>query len=198
MRDIFSNIYHSNYWNDKDSVSGAGSNLEATAALRLALPPLLAELGVQTMIDIPCGDFYWFKEMDLPDIKYIGADIVPELVAFCAENYSDENHTFLIADASKRVLPPVDLILCRDMLGHLTNDDVRKVLKNFARSGTRYLLATTFPGRDPNQDIQTGQWRPIDLEALRFGLGPAMLLVDEKCGEGNGKFTDKMLGLWEL
>lgn len=198
MRDIFSNIYHSNYWNDKDSVSGAGSNLKSTAAIRQALPPLLEELGVQTMIDIPCGDFYWFKEMELPEIQYIGADIVPELVEFCKKNYSDKNHTFLIADATKRVLPQVDLILCRDMLGHLTNEDVRKALKNFARSGTRYLLATTFPGRDPNVDIQTGQWRPIDLEALRYGLGPAMLLLDEKCTDGGGKFSDKMLGLWEL
>lgn len=198
MRDIFTNIYHSNYWNDKQSVSGAGSNLEATEAIRLALPPLFAELGVETMIDIPCGDFYWFKEMELPGIQYIGADIVPELVAHCKEKYGDNSHTFLVTDATKRVLPQVDLIFCRDMLGHLTNDDVRKTLKNFRASGSRYLMATTFPGRDPNQDIETGQWRPIDLEALRFGLGPVMLLIDEKFTGGDGKFTDKMLGLWEL
>lgn len=198
MRDIFSKIYHENYWNDKDSVSGAGSNLKATEAIRLALPPLFDELHIESIIDIPCGDFFWFKEMDLPYIMYIGVDIVPELIAFCNEKYRDENHIFLVGDATKRVVPPANLIFCRDMLGHLSNEDVRKALKNFRASEARYLMATTFPGRDPNVDIETGQWRPIDLEALRYGLGPAMMLIDEKCTDGNGKFTDKMLGLWEL
>ena len=32
------------------------------------------------MLDIPCGDFYWMKEVDLKDIEYIGADIVDELI----------------------------------------------------------------------------------------------------------------------
>ena len=28
------------------------------------------------MLDIPCGDFYWMKEVDLKDIEYDSQDIV--------------------------------------------------------------------------------------------------------------------------
>lgn len=200
MRDIFTNIYHENGWRDKDSKSGRGSNLEQTAHIRMVLPQIFSELGVRYLLDIPCGDFFWFKEMayEMRGIKYIGADIVPELIDYCNANYSDENHTFIVTDVTKHRPPEADLIFCRDLLGHLTNDEVRKVLKNFRASGTRYLMATTFPDRDPNVDIKTGEWRPIDLEALRYGLGPATLLINERCTDGDGHFSDKSLGLWEL
>ncbi|MFE7121789.1 hypothetical protein ACFU99_40805, partial [Streptomyces sp. NPDC057654] len=62
------------------SRSGNGSNLTQTATLRSELPGLLARLGVRTLLDIPCGDFYWMSRLDLgtdTHISYIGADRVP-------------------------------------------------------------------------------------------------------------------------
>lgn len=197
MKDIFTSIYQSNYWQDDESVSGRGSNLEQTAAIRLILPQLFKELEIKTLLDIPCGDFYWFKEMEL-ELNYLGADIVPELIEKNKSLYANDHTFFAVLDATTDQVPKADLILCRDMLGHFTNYDVMRTLKNFRVSGSKYLLATTFPGRNPNQDIKTGQWRPIDLEALRYGLGPAKILVNENCTESKGRFSDKSLGLWEL
>ena len=41
-----------------------------------------------------------------------------------------------------------------------------------ARSGIPYLLTTTFPGAAANEEIVTGDWRVLNLEAPPFGLPP--------------------------
>lgn len=197
MKDIFSTIYKSNTWKDNESVSGNGSNLDQTATIRMVLPQVFKEFNIERLVDLPCGDYWWFKEMGL-DIAYLGLDIVDELVNKNKELYSNKQTFFMQMDATADIPPQADMILCRDMLGHLTNNDVLRVIKNFRASGSKYLLTTTFPGRNPNQDIKTGEWRPIDLEALRYGMGPASLLINEGSTVAGGRFSDKSLGLWEL
>lgn len=202
MKDVFASIYTSNFWNGDEGVSGQGSSMQQTVAIRGAVPGLLKMLNVKTLLDIPCGDFNWIPTM-LPELgldKYIGADIVPELVEKNRHDYTvpGEAIYFEVLDASADRLPKVDMILCRDMLGHFNNKYVRATLKNFQASGSTWLLATTFPGRNPNADIETGEWRPIDLEALRYGLGPAQYMINERSTVSEGKFADKSLGLWRL
>lgn len=199
-RDIFTSYYQNNFWGDLESASGSGSNMAATSAVRAQLPTLFSTLGIKSLLDIPCGDFYWFSQM-LDDTilnLYIGADIVPELIVQNQHDFTTPGRAvyFETLDATNDTLPVVDAILCRDMLGHLTNYDVVETIKNFKRSGARWLLATTFPHHDnANENIHTGQWRPINLSDWRLGLGAPKLLIDEK---QKGKFNDKQLGLWEL
>jgi hypothetical protein len=59
----FTTIYETHYWEDDESCSGGGSNLYATEKIRQAIPGLLLRYGVRSLLDIPCGDFFWFKEM---------------------------------------------------------------------------------------------------------------------------------------
>jgi hypothetical protein len=51
------------------------------------MPVLVEELGVRTFLDIPCGDFYWMKEVKLGVELYIGADIVSEAIDSNASEY---------------------------------------------------------------------------------------------------------------
>ncbi len=46
-------------------LSGLGSEIDATAVLRAELPPLLARLGVTSLLDAPCGDAGWINRADL-------------------------------------------------------------------------------------------------------------------------------------
>lgn len=195
MKDVFTNIYKTNFWKSDESVSGQGSSLDQTAAIRLVLPQVFHELRIKSLLDIPCGDYHWFQEMHL-SLDYFGADIVPEIITENQDLFPGVH--FEVADAMTDDLQQVDLIFCRDMLGHFSNADVMRTLKNFRASGSTYLIATTFPGRNPNVDIETGQWRPIDLEAMRYGLGPSGLLINENCTEAEGRYADKSLGLWKL
>jgi hypothetical protein len=196
-RDIFRDIYHSNLWGNKDSRSGAGSDLTQTAEIRRLLPLLIDDLGAKTMLDIPCGDWHWMKEAQLL-VSYTGADIVPELVERNQQLYGNETRRFVALDLIKDDLPKVDLVLSRDVLVHLSFNDIFSALCNLKKSGSEYLLTTTFTDRPTNPDIPTGQWRPLNLQKPPFNFPPPLRLINEKCTEGDGSWGDKNLGLWKL
>lgn len=198
MDDVFTQIYHENGWKNNESRSGHGSTTQATEIIREKLPEILNELSIKSMLDIPCGDMNWMSEVALPSgLKYIGADIVPDIIMDVRKKYSLANVSFEVLDITKDRLPKVDLIFCRDLLGHLTSAEVLHAVLKMKHSRSKWLLATTFPLKNSDLgDIETGQWRPINLEAMRFGLGPAQRMIAE--GATKHGFEDKSLGLWRL
>lgn len=195
--EIFAEYVRINKWGDAESVSGKGSNLQSTAELRRILPALLRELGVKSMLDLPCGDFHWMAHVDLSGIDYLGADIVPDLIATNRERHARPGVRFEVIDLIAGPVPRVDLVFVRDCLVHLSDAHVIAALSNIRASGSRHLLTTTFPGR-ANEDIVTGEWRAIDLTAPPFSLPAPQRLVPEGQGWRNGQAEDKMLGLWNI
>lgn len=194
-QDVFSRIYQTNHWGDASSASGTGSNLQETQVIRSVLPRWLAELGCQSMLDIPCGDLYWMKLLDL-DVDYTGADIVPELIARNVEQYAGPRRKFCRLDLTTDALPPVDLIFCRDCLVHLSFSHLRLALANIQRSGAKYLMTTTFVDRQRNNDIQTGDWRPLNLRLAPFNFPEPLQIENEACPQPG--FGDKAIALWKI
>ena len=105
---------------------------------------------------------------------------------------------FLCGDLTRIDLPRADLIVCRDGLVHLSFADASAAIDNFRRSGSRYLLATTFIDRGENEDVITGGWRVLNLQAAPFHLPAPLALVDERCTHTDGIYRDTRLGLWLL
>lgn len=195
----FSLIYKENIFEGKQSRSGEGSDMVQTAEIRRVLPDLLRELQIESFLDAPCGDWFWMKETPLGVSKYIGADIVKELIEDNQKKFGDVKHEFICRDLAMDDLPCVDLIFCRDCLVHLNYADVMKVLANFKRSGSKYLLTTTFAGRVENKDLVGKDiWRTLNLQAAPFNFPQPIKLINEQCTEADSKFTDKSLGLWLL
>ncbi len=194
--DVFRLIHAKNIWSSAESVSGGGSTLQETQSLRQELPALLRHLQVQRLLDLPCGDFHWMSRVDLSGIDYLGADIVPELVAETMRRHGRPGVDFVCLDLISDPLPAADAVLCRDCLVHLPNALVVQALANLRRSGARYLLATSFPAHADNPDIEAGHWRPINLQAPPFGLPEPLLVVHE--GSAEAQYGDKMLGVWRL
>lgn len=198
MQDVFTKIYQDNHWKNDESVSGAGSTLEATSAIRSALPLLFDHYEIETIVDIPCGDMNWIGDLVLGKRTYFGMDIVPEIIAQNKSKYGHLANVFFdVKDITRDPLPPADLILVRDLLGHFSNADVRKALANIKNSRCKYLLATTFPQHETEGDIKTGEWRPINLASL-WGLPDPLEYINENCTVGGGEFRDKSLGLWRI
>ncbi len=199
---MFSNIYESRAWGDGETVSGPGSTLEYTAAFRDDLAKLLRELGTRTLLDIPCGDFNWMREV-VRGIErrfegYIGADVVAELIERNRLRHADPARTFLHLDITAGPLPRADVLFCRDCLVHFSLEDVHAALRRIRESGSTWLITTTFTGPRENEDIPTGYWRPLNLERPPFNFPPPLRLIDEKCQRGDGAYADKHLGLWEI
>jgi hypothetical protein len=95
-------------------------------------------------MDCPCGDWLWMQKVDLTGIQYFGADITNVTVQKNAECFGSSNVHFHRFDLSCMVPPPVDLLLVRDVLFHLPEPTILKVLSNINQSGARYLATTTF------------------------------------------------------
>jgi len=195
---IFSEVYRKNVWGESETRSGSGSGLEQTSMIREKLPALVKSLGARSLLDLPCGDLHWIKRVDLGIDAYIGGDIVRDLIEQNRESYGDPKRTFLVFDVTKEKLPKLDLILCRDCLGHLSFKDIQSAVWNFVRSESTYLLTTTFPKLDVNRDIRTGGWRRVNLQNPLFNFPEPVEFINEGCTERDGAYADKSLGLWKL
>jgi len=195
---VFRVIHRTQGWSKSESVSGAGSSLSETIALRQALPELIQELGIRSIVDAPCGDFHWMSKLDLDLDRYVGVDIVPELIEENRARHATRKIRFTQGDLTRDDIECADLIICRDCLVHLSYTDIFRCLKTFERSGSKYLLTTTYPGlTSRNWNIVTGMWRPIDLELppFRFPL-PLRLLSEESTTKSD--YQEKSLGLWRV
>ncbi len=195
MEAKFTAVHGENTWRSAESVSGRGSTLHETEAIRRELPGLIEQIGVRSILDIPCGDFHWMQDVTLDVDTYIGADVVDAIVE-SNRQFADDRRQFVKLDLTRDPLPEVDLVFCRDCLVHFSYADVRRALANIARSGSKYLATTTFPGRPENHDILTGQWRPLNVQRPPLSFPEPIRLIDERCPMKG--YTDKSLGLWRV
>lgn len=197
MEKVFTHIRQVNLWQSAESVSGRGSELSCTATIRTALPGLLQELGVTSILDAPCGDFNWMRTVPLDGITYTGLDVVAAVIEHNQTRYATDTIQFQVADITRAALPPVDLILCRDCLVHLPLRAGYRALRQFQQSGSTYLLATTYPTTTVNRDAPVGSWRSLNLCRPPFNLpAPLQLLPDPS--DDTGANPDKSIGLWRL
>jgi hypothetical protein len=171
--DTFTRYFETGKFDGTESLSGPGSSIAYTEPVRRELPPLLAKLGVKVLLDAPCGDYHWFKLLR-PQLacRYIGADIVPNMIDANQAKHGDATTSFVRLDITTSELPRADLWLCRDVLFHLSEADIWLTLDNFLRSGIPYLLATSHPECRYNSDIPTGSCRMVNLELAPYRLPP--------------------------
>jgi hypothetical protein len=193
---VFAYIYRHNVWEGDESAAGEGSDAAATRTVRERLPALLRQWDVRSILDLPCGDSAWLASVPLGDVRYVGGDIVEDIIA--RNRSSAPTARFEVLDITKDDLPATDLLLCRDCLVHLPSNDVRTALANIARSGCKYLLTTTFLRLNRNVDIEPGDWRPLNLQLPPFNLPEPLDTIIEVDLAAIGGLPVKALGLWEI
>jgi hypothetical protein len=170
---------------------------ETTDLLRREIPRLLRRYRARSLLDLPCGDAAWLSGADLRGIGYTGGDIVPDIVANNTRRYGGTRQ-FVRLNLCRDPLPRADVVLCRDGLVHLGYPQIFRAFANLRRSGCTYLLATTFLELDANAEIDTGDWRPLNLCLPPFALPEPLDIIDEGCTEVDGAYADKALGLWRV
>ena len=170
---IFSEIYKTNYWNEKESKSGTGSSLKSTEQIRNEIPNIIKQFEIKTVLDIPCGDFTWFKKIvNNLNVKYIGCDIVNEII-LNNKKYENNKLSFFKLDIIEDKLPDADLIICRDCLFHFSYEDIEKTFINLEKSNFKYLLITNHNLNNinlENKDILTGSFRFLDFQKKPFNF----------------------------
>jgi hypothetical protein len=203
MDSVFGGIYRANAWGNAESVSGCGSSLPATAQIREVLPSIVKDYHIRSIVDAPCGDFNWMKEVALDLDQYTGVDIVPELIENNRLRHGNKRRAFRVGDLTADTLPKADLIICRDCLIHFSYRHAFAALRNFRRSRGTYLLTTTYNALEANRDIVTGSYRPINLRTEPFGLPEPIAWFPEDPvrlpgGEEADPRAGRGLGLWKV
>jgi hypothetical protein len=203
-KEIFDEVYKNNKWLGDESLSGPGSGLTATSEIRKAIPGVVKKYGIRSFFDAPCGDFYWMKELkeELTPLidNYIGGDVAGTVIESNSSKYSDRKYSFRQVDITEGEIPKCDLIMTRDCFHHLSYQNIIKALNNFKRSGSTYLLVSTYTDNTPNKNSKTDIYlngRHLNLQLKPFGFPKPLESIDEKTVEPSG-WTDKHLCLWSL
>lgn len=180
LQDIFTEYYRENYWENAESISGDGSTLEYTENIRREIPALVEKYRIKNILDAPCGDYHWFRHVArAPEVKYVGADVVEDLVRANREKYENSNTSFVKLDITSDRLPSADLWICRDVLFHFSYRDIYLTLKNFIESDIKYILTTSHTECAVNADILSGQFRLLNLQLAPFDFQPPILAIDD-------------------
>ena len=195
LSEKFSSIYRNRIWLNgraDGSLSGLGSELKNTKSIRLHLPELLGSLHTKTLLDVGCGDFNWMNCVSL-NCQYVGVDVAQQVIDQNTQRYGTANRTFLTLDATKDPLPPVDTVLCREVLFHLSFNDIRSLIQNLRANGVSILVATNDIATGFNSDIVSGDFRLLNLTKppFRFPM-PEFSIPDEGVSPG------RILGAWHL
>lgn len=156
-REVMIQIYQMHLWGGKDYefYSGEGSHdASIIEPYQEAVLSFLQSFDQPLIVcDLGCGDFNVSKVFTPFTKEYIGIDIVPDLIKRNQELFQGENRSFLCKDLSSDELPKGDCALVRQVLQHLSNNEIQNILTKL--STYRYVILTEhLPSGDfiPNKD----------------------------------------------
>jgi hypothetical protein len=206
-KNIFSSIYDTYGFGGEESRSGPGSTLYETERLREKIKNLVKYRNLKSVVDIPCGDFNWMKEIVDSFEEYHGGDIVPACIEENNKNYSSEKIKFSVIDLLENDIPESDLLIVRDVIGHYPLESGAKIIENILKSKSKYLLSTTwynvidkeYHKKHINKDVGYGRFYPVNLMSEPFNLPePEMIIEEDVIVEDYNLGNRKTLSLWNL
>jgi SAM-dependent methyltransferase len=180
-RAAFQRIYRENLWGGQSGefcsgLGSASSHAESYAAL---ISDFIRAHGVRSIVDLGCGDFTVAQKFLAPGLRYVGVDIVPELIAHHQRVHARDGVSFECLDLVDDPLPAGELCLVRQVLQHLSNADVARFL---SKTGAfRYVIVTEHVpaaarlraknlDKPHGPDIRLGDGSGLFLEAPPFSV----------------------------
>lgn len=162
IKEVMEQVYAMKLWGGRavDFYSGSGSHDSelATPYIEVLTFFLTSFKTPITLCDLGCGDFNIGKELVKYTNKYIAVDIVSDLIERNRKKFKEDNLEFYCLDVVADDLPEGDCALVRQVLQHLSNSDVQRIVDKL--TNFKYVILTEhLPGGDfnANKDIITGQ-----------------------------------------
>jgi len=165
---VFEDIYARNLWGFG---SGHGSLPAVTKGYRKYLQEFMKLNNIKSVVDYGCGDWQFSRYIDWSGITYTGVETVADLVATNNRLFGASNIKFITSPKDPSKLPKADLLIVKDVLQHLSREDIMKFITH-ALPKYKFALITNnvVPDSILNMDITTGEFRPLDLRKAPFGL----------------------------
>lgn len=164
-QEIFNKIYSEKLWGKSEngiSISGNGSYSEdIIKPYILKTINFLSKKRTSILVDLGCGDFNIGKNFISYADTFVACDVSKVIIDRNRSNYSSfRNVKFKLLDLSKDELPTGDICIVRQVLQHLSNDDILNFVNYLNKKKPyKYLILTEhLPIKKfkPNQDKPTG------------------------------------------
>lgn len=186
-KEIFSKIYEKNYWGIGEEIggssfySGPGSHDFCIVGPYIAsVKEFITSLPYRpAVLDLGCGDFNVGSQIRPYCSEYIAGDIVDTLISFNKEKFKDLNVDFRIINISTDPIPKVDIIFLRQVLQHLSNEEIAPVVSKLIKSCKYLVLTEHIPNNSSFQrnldkpsgpDIRLKMGSGVDVAAPPFNM----------------------------
>lgn len=163
-KEVFTKIYTEHIWGNNFAVpgsyySGGGSHESGLIEPYIAAVKkfLIMFRNKPNVIDLGCGDFNVGSKIRSSCKKYIACDIVDSLIEQNRLNYKDLNVDFRVFDFTSEKCEKTDVIFLRQVLQHLSNEDIEKGLRNILPYCEYLVLTEHLP---PSSDFKRNIDKP--------------------------------------
>ncbi len=206
---VFNSIFKSNHWNkgknfnvNTQSYSGPGSveNTAQTNYLLSNLKKFFIQYDIKKILDAPCGDCAWIKNIFGNDLEYTGIDIVEDLIRenkFKFKSYKNVN--FYCEDLNRfNNYEKYDFVLLRDFFIHLPLKNILEILKKLENSNCKFFAFNNYESIENNKDISFGQHRKINVFKEPFNFNKPYLKIAELTEENKSmKIKDNFIYIYK-
>lgn len=189
---VFDEIYREGFWGNG---SGGGSSLEASKQYVQFLKKFLKRYQIKRIVDVGCGDWQFMRYVDLTGIDYTGVDAAKTVITANERAFGSANIRFAHFEGNYSVVPPADLLLCKDVLQHLDTESVCSLAKSLIPRFRYSLVTNDVPKRSLlgkmidklkyknllevyglNKEIDNGDYRLLDLRMPPYLLKANVVL----------------------
>ena len=172
---VFAKIYDDGAWGrspdpEQRFFSGSGSHEPAVVdAYVEAVRRFLQSLGGRPdAVDLGCGDFGVGSRIRDLCGRYVACDIVTPLIEFNRQRYASLDVDFRVLDLTTDDLPRGDVVFIRQVLQHLSNEQILRALPQISTRFTHLVVSEHLPAGkafSPNIDKAAGPGIRLSVES---------------------------------
>lgn len=188
---VFANIYRRAAWGRDPTgfCSGAGSTDETVVGpyVEAVLGEVTARnLRNTTFVDLGCGDFRVGRRLVGACRHYVGVDVVRELIAFNQRNFGSDQVEFRHLDIVSDELPDGDVCFVRQVLQHLDNSSIARVLEKLGK----YRLVLITEHQPTDEEFRAANLEKTHGAGIRLDRGSGVYLDQPPFGVGRGRLRE--------
>lgn len=171
---VFTTLYEMKAWGVDEAgngTAGPDSAIENVQPYIKFLENFIRSNHIKSIVDVGCGDWSFSKGINWKNVNYIGIDIVKPVIERNQKTYASGTVKFLHNDINEMALPEADLLICKDVLQNLPNQDIQHFLNKVNNYKYCLFINDALPQERPfNRSIALGDHRPLDLSKPPFNL----------------------------
>jgi SAM-dependent methyltransferase len=163
VEQIFSALYQEKRWeveSPDDFSSGSGSRVDTVVFpyVNAVRKFLASQPTPPSVVDLGCGDFQVGAQLRPYCARYIACDVVPALIERNKKKFAAAQVEFRCLNIIDDDLPPGDIVFLRQVLQHLNNAQIARIVPKLSRY--KFLILTEHlpaaPNFSPNRDKPAG------------------------------------------